>query len=125
MIRKVLTYLTILAITALPVQLISASAADISMQMSMSQKMSSTTECMHDELNLESKAVIEKSCCDEQQLSDCQGCNDVPQAASAMFFTASTIVKTPSLASSELFSNNSLLHGVPQKNLIKPPRTII
>ena len=87
MIRNALTYLTILAISALPVQLISANAESVSMQMSMSQKMESNKECLYD-ISTESKTVVEKSCCDDEQLSHCQGCNDVPQAASAMVFSA-------------------------------------
>lgn len=124
MTRNVLTYLTILAISALPVQLISASAEFVSMQMSMSQKMESNKECLHD-MSSESKTVIEKSCCDDGQLSSCQGCNDIPQAASAVVFSASTSVKVSTLSSTKLFASNSLLHGVPQKNLLRPPRTTI
>lgn len=124
MIRKALTYLTILAISALPVQLISANAESVSMQMSMSQQMESKNECLHD-MSTESKAVIEKLCCDDEQLSSCQGCNDVPQAASAVVFSASTFLKLSILSSTKLLASNSLLHGVPQKNLLKPPRALI
>ena len=125
MIKKALTYLTILAISALPVQLISASAEFVSMQMSMSQKMELNKECLHD-MSAEAKTVIENSCCGgEQQLSHCQGCNDVPQAASAMVFSSSTFLNVSILSSTKLFTSNSLLYGVSQKNLLKPPRTII
>lgn len=124
MIRKVFTYLTILALTVLPVQLISANAESVSMQMSMSQKMESNKDCLHD-MGTESKAVIEKSCCDDEQLSSCQGCNDVHHAASAMVFSASTFLKVSILSNTKLFASNSLLHGVPQKNLLRPPRNTI
>lgn len=124
MIKKALTYLTILALTILPVQLISANAESVSMQMSMSQKVESNKECLHD-MGAESKTVIVKACCDGEQFSSCQGCNDVPQAASAMVFSASTFLKVSILSSTKLFASNSLLHGAPQKNLLRPPRTVI
>ena len=124
MIKKALTYLTILALTILPVQLISANAESVAMQMSMSPEVGSNKECLH-EMGAESKTVIEKACCDDEQFSSCQGCNDVPQAASAMVFSASTFLKVSILSSTKLFASNSLLHGVPQKNLLRPPRTVI
>ena len=125
MIRKALTYLTILAITALPVQLISANAESVNMQMSMSQKTLSNKDCLRNMSTEESKTVVEKSCCNDEQLRSCQGCNDVPQAAGAMVFSASTSVKFFMLNSTKLFAGNSQLHGVPQKNLLRPPRTTI
>lgn len=124
MIRKALTYLTILALSALPVQLISANAESVSMQMSMSQKMESNKECLHD-MSAVSKTVIEKSCCNDEKLSSCQGCNDVPQAASAIVFSASSFLMVSTLSNTKLFASNSLLHGVPQKNLLRPPRNTI
>ena len=124
MIKKALTYLTILAISALPVQLISANAEFVSMQMSMSQKMESPKECLHD-MSTESNTVMEKSCCDDQQLNSCQGCNDVPQAAGAVVFSENTFLKVSIRSSTKLFASHSLLHGVPQKNLLRPPRNTI
>lgn len=129
MIKKALTYLTILAITALPVQLVSASAENVSMQMSMAQQMLANNECLHEmsdkklSLKIEQKS-ISNACCDDQS-SSCQGCNDVTHATSAMTSPVIMMVKTSLLSSNNLFSNNSLLHGIPQKNLLRPPRTTI
>ena len=129
MIKKALTYLTILAITALPVQLISASAETVSMQMSMSQQLSDDIECLHDMADKKSSLETEQNsianaCCDDQSNS-CQGCNDIPQATTAMTSPVITLPKTSLLTNTKLFANNSLLHGIPQKNLLRPPRTII
>jgi hypothetical protein len=129
MIRKALTYFTILAITALPVQLVSASAENVSMQMSMAQQLLANNECIHERidknLSLETEQnFISNACCDDQS-SSCQGCNDVTHATTAMTSPVIAMVKTSLLISTELFANNSLLHGIPQKNLLRPPRTHI
>ena len=129
MIKKALTYFTILAITALPVQLVSASAENVSMQMSMAQQLSANNECMHEKidknLSLETEQnSISNVCCDDQS-SSCQGCNDVTHATTAMTSPVIAMVKMTLLSSTELFANNSLLHGIPQKNLLRPPRTTI
>ena len=129
MINKALTYLTILAITALPVQLISASVEVVGMQMSMSQQTQSKNECLHEmtdqHVNLESEQnLIDKSCCDDQS-HDCQSCNNCPQAASAMFLPSHPFVKTTSLKIQKYFTSYLFLNGVPQKNLLRPPRTLI
>lgn len=129
MIRKALTYFTILAITALPVQLVSASAENISMQMSMAQQLSTNNECMHEKidknLSLETEQnFISNVCCDDQS-SSCQGCNDVTHATTAMTSPVIAMVKTTLLSSTKLFANNSLLHGIPQKNLLRPPQATI
>lgn len=129
MINKALTYLTILAITALPVQLISANAENISMQMSMSQQVLSNNECLHEmtDMNISSKSEqssMSNACCDDSSGS-CQGCNDVTHGSSAMASSVIVLIKTSLLSSAKLFANNSLLHGIPQKNLLKPPRTTI
>jgi hypothetical protein len=123
--KKVLTYLTILAITALPVQLISANAESLNMQMSMLQSMSTqtqaTNECMHEKTEQKS---IDKSCCDDQS-HECQSCNNCPQAASAMFLPFYPVVKTASLNTEKYFTSYSFLNGIPQNNLLRPPRTLI
>ena len=129
MIKKALTYFTILAITALPVQLVSASAENVIMQMSMAQQLLANNECMHERidknLSLETEQnFISSTCCDDQS-SSCQGCNDVTHATTAMTSHAIAMVKTTLLSSTELFANNSLLHGIPQKNLLRPPRTTL
>ena len=129
MIKKALTYFTILAITALPVQLVSASAENVSMQMSMAQQLPVNNECMHEiidkNLSFETEQnSILNTCCDDQS-SSCQSCTDVTHATTAMTSSAIAMVKTTLLSSTELFANNSLLHGIPQKNLLRPPRTTL
>lgn len=123
MIRKTLTYLTILAITALPVQLISANAENVSMQMNMSQKVQVGDKCLHKKESA-AKADITKSCCDEQS-NNCQGCNDIPHATSVMTSPVIAMVEISLLSNIKLFTNNSLLHGISQKNPLRPPRTLI
>ena len=133
MIKKTLTYLTILAITALPVQLISASVKNLNMQMSMhkimSQQTQATSECMHEKteqlVKLEVEQIsINKSCCDDQS-HECQSCNNCPQAASAMFLPSYPNIKTSLLKTKKLLTSYLFLNGVPQKNLLRPPRTLI
>jgi len=128
MIKKALTYLTILAITALPVQLISASVEVVSMQMSMSQQMLSNNECSDmgmQHTNLDSQQdSIDKSCCDDQS-HDCQSCNNCPQAVSAMFLPLDVFVKISSLEIQKYSTSYLFLNGAPQKNLLRPPRILI
>lgn len=119
MIRKALTYLTILALTALPVQLISASAETVIMQISMSQTLVTGNECEH-----EMTTQVANSCCDEQS-NGCQGCNDIPSAASAMVSPSQSPAKTVLLKTSNISIHHLVLDGVPQKNLLRPPRTLI
>ena len=131
MIKKALTYFTILAITALPVQMVSASAENVSMQMSMAQAqhVMANNKCNHDMPGKNATLKVEQNslsnaCCGEPS-SGCQGCNDMPHATSAMASPVINLVKTTLLSSTNLFANNSLLHGIPQKNLLKPPRTTL
>ena len=119
MIRKALTYLTILALTALPVQLISASAETVSMQMSMSQTSGTNSECEH-----EMTTQVANSCCDDQS-SGCQGCNDVPSATSVMVSPSHAPVKASLLRTAKISIHHLILNGVPQKNLLRPPKTLI
>lgn len=118
-----------MAVTALPVQLISANAENVSMQMSMSQQMLSNDECQHEmaDMNISSKTEqnsMSNACCDDSS-SSCQGCSDVTHATSVMASSAIALIKTSLLSNTKLFANNSLLHGIPQKNLLRPPRTTI
>jgi len=129
MIRKALTYLTILAITALPVQLISASAEIVGMQMSMSQPVLENSECSSDmgmqHTNLDSQQdSMDKSCCDDQS-HNCQSCNNCPQAVSVIFLPLDTFVKISSLEIQKYSTSYLFLNGVPQKNLLRPPRILI
>lgn len=122
MIKKALTYLTILAITALPVQLISADVENVSMLMSMSQQTQMNNDCMHGQST--EQASIEKSCCNDQS-HECHSCNNCPQATSAMFSPSFPVVKTALLQTQKSFSSYLFLNGVSQKNLLRPPRTLI
>ena len=126
MIRKALTYLTILAITALPVQLISASAENVAMQvrMNQNQQVAVNTECLH-EMNIAADAgSIENSCCDDQ-LHDCQNCNNCPQAVSAMLSPSDAMVKISLLKTTKFSIGHLVLNGIPQNNLLRPPRNLI
>lgn len=124
MIRKALTYLTILAITALPVQLISASAEVVGMQMSMEQQMQENNECLH-EMNSQAEAVMDKSCCEEQS-HDCQNCNNCPQAVSSIISPSHAMLNIAALLkTSKISISHLVLNGIPQNNLLRPPRTLI
>ena len=122
MFRKLLTHLIILALSILPVQLISASADVLSMQMSMSQSVEAGSECMH-EMNVQTE-MVEKLCCDEQS-NACQGCTELPQASSVMSSPAHAMLKIAFLKITKIYAGHSLLDGIPQKNLLRPPRTFI
>ena len=125
MIKKALTYLTILAISALPMQLISASVETVSMQLSMGQQMQtkSGAECLH-EMNSESETVIKKSCCD-QQSQKCQNCNNCPQAVSVMLSSTLVVEKSFLVNSPKITISHLVLNGFSQKNLLRPPRNLI
>jgi len=126
MMKSVLTYLTILAITVLPVELISASAETLSMQMIMSQPAVAKNECLpekmlHHTSNDSEKNAMGKSCCDDNS-HECQSCDNCPQAVSAMFLPFNTFVKTASLKSDKNFKSHLSLSGISQKNLLRPPQ---
>ena len=126
MIKKTLTYLTILAITALPVQLISASVESINMQMSMHKIMSQQTqvsnECVHE---MTEQNAIDNSCCEDQS-HECQNCNNCPQAAvSAMHLPSYPLSKTSLLQTQNHVCSYLFLNSAPQKSLLRPPRTLI
>lgn len=125
MIKKTLTYLTILAITALPVQLISASVENLNMQMSMHkimiQQTQANNECMHE---MTEQNSINKSCCDDQS-QECQSCNNCPQAVSAMLLPSHPLSKTSLLKTQKHVSSYLFLDSAPQKSLLRPPRTFI
>lgn len=135
MIKKVLTYLTILAITALPVQLLSANVDNLTMQMSMNQQTQTEmkNECMHGmvkqpanlQVNLDGQQELaDKSCCDDTS-HDCQNCNNCPQAASAFFIPSYPIEKFSTLNAQKYLTRYLFLNGISQKNLLRPPRTLI
>ena len=124
--KSVLTYLTLLAITVLPVQLISASAETLSMQISMNQSVSNKTECLHDmsSESVKNQSDTLSSCCDEASNS-CQGCNDVPHASSAMVTSVHTVVSTSLVKLAKFSIGHLSLNGIPQQNLLRPPRNSI
>jgi hypothetical protein len=132
MIRKVLTYLTILALSVLPVQLINASAATALMQMSAQSKQSVLVKqkCLH-KMTVQVAAAekgpetAKKSCCDESSNNSCQGCNNFPHTSSAVVLPALAMVKNSLVKISELSIRHLVLNGIPQKNLLRPPRKLI
>jgi len=124
--NKLLTYLTILAITVLPVQLISASAETLSMQMIMSQPAVAKNECLpekmlHHTSRDSEKNAMGESCCDDNS-HGCQSCDNCPQAVSAMFLPFDTFVKTASLKLDKNSKSHLSLSGIAQKNLLRPPQ---
>lgn len=123
MYRKALTNLIILALTVLPVQVISAGIENSNMQMKMSLVKVNQTEsdCMHKQ---SVEQASEKSCCDEHA-NQCKSCNNCPQVASATVLTAPYQMMHLVFNKKVLFTSHLLLNGVPQNNLLRPPRTII
>ena len=119
MTKKILTYFTVLALTALPVQLISASAESVSVQMSMSQTLVTDSGCEN-----ATTSQVANSCCDEQS-SGCQGCSDVPSAASAMVLPSQAPAKIALLKMAKISIHQLALNGITQKNLLRPPRILI
>lgn len=125
MLRRVLAHLIILSLTVLPVQVISAAVEFSSMQMSMINVVQNDHKSSH------SSAVCTQenskmSCCDNVS-HQCESCADeCPQAASAMIILpAYTADKIYSLSTQKFFTSHLLLNGVPQSNLLRPPRTLI
>lgn len=131
MIKKALTYLTILAITALPVQLISANVDNLTMQMSMQKSLNqsamTTDECLHGmnkQLVEAATSLNENPCCDNQS-HDCQGCNNFSYTSGAMLLFPYAANKPSSLKTLKILTSHLALTGIPQKNLLRPPRIII
>ena len=89
------------------------------MQMSMSETLVTANKC-------ESKMTTEvaNSCCDEQS-SSCQGCNDVPSATSVMVSPSQAPAEIALLRIAKISIHHLVLDGVHQKNLLRPPRTLI
>ena len=126
MIRRSLTYLTILAIMFLPVQLINASVEMTSMQISMKYQVQANNQCMQALSNQYQHAMpdsVEKSCCNDNS-HDCHTCDHCPQAATAMILPFLDSNKKFSLKSEYYLSNDSL-SGIKQKNLLRPPKPLI
>ena len=129
MIRKALTYLTILSLTVLPVQLISAGVENLNMKMNMSQQAQSNSDCMHEMTEQRASTqseqnTIDKSCCNEQS-HDCQRCDNCPQVVSTMISPSYMKVKPSLLKISNFITAHSVLNGISQKNLLRPPRNFI
>jgi len=125
MLRRILAHLIILSLTVLPVQVISAAVEFSSMQMRMTNVVQSDHKSSH------SSAVCNEekskmSCCDDVS-HQCDSCGDeCPQAASVMTILLSQVSdKSYSLKSQKFFTRHVLLNGVPQNNLLRPPRTLI
>ncbi len=125
MLRRILAHLIILSLTVLPVQVISAAVEFSSMQMRM------TNVVQNDHKSSHSSAVCNEekpkmSCCDNVS-HQCESCADeCLQAVSAMIILpADTADKTYSLSTQKFFTSLLLLNGVPQNNILRPPRTLI
>ena len=119
MFRRILTHLIIFTLTVLPVQVISASAETVEMNMSMNQVMN---ECMHEQVS--EQQVVEKSCCEEPS-HQCDSCSNCPQVSSAMMLPSIASVKTHLVKIQNQLSSYLFLDGVPQKNLLRPPIALI
>ncbi len=118
--KKALTYLTIMAITLLPVQLISANVESAQMQMSMQQAEKAENGCMH----AMDKQLVEKDCCAEQSLDahNCQNCSDCPQALSISILPSQNFEKNFFSQPPVFHSSHLTLSGISQNNLLRPPR---
>ena len=134
MLKKALTHMIIMTLAVMPVQLISASVESsvekTKMQMSMMNSMQMDNECVEALTHNVSKVQIEqnstdKSCCDDQS-HQCQSCNNCPQAASAaMFLLSHQNTKAMLVSAQNNAANYLVLSGIPQQNILKPPRTFI
>ena len=128
--KKALTYLTILAITALPVQLINAGVEVIGMQMSMSHQEAQTdNQCMLDMAQQHADSKVnsgdsDNSCCDDDS-HNCQSCDNCPDVITAMFLTTDNFAKPVVLKSQKVSTSYLSLNGVSQENPQRPPRTFI
>ena len=125
MFRKILTHLIILTLTVLPVQVVNADVENSNMKMSMMKTAQIEMECMHTSVS-DNQEITNNSCCDDVS-HQCESCgDDCLQAASAMIILPSqTSDKTDSLNTQKFYTSHLLLNGVPQNNLLRPPRTLI
>lgn len=129
MIKKVLTYLLMLALTVLPVQLISAGVTSTSMHMNMehsaiSQTDISAKECLHNQVakqEMPEKHAAGKSCCDEQS-QQCKSCNHCLHVTATSILTSALSENIFLFANEAYLVSHLLLNGIPQNNLLRPPR---
>lgn len=130
MFRKILTHLMIFTLTVLPVQVISAGVKNntvklSNMQMSMVNVTQAKHECMH-ALD-ESKNVSEMPCCEDSshQCEGCSSCGDCAQSTSTISLLSMYTINSVNQNIQKIVSSHLSLNGIPQKNLIRPPRIII
>lgn len=126
MFRKILTHFIILTLTALPVQLINASAENSSMKMSMQKLVQAEAKCMHTSNDERQQSTdVAASCCDDTS-HQCDNCTHCPQVASALIaLPVNYQENTPSLTGQKYLISHLLVNGFSQKNLLRPPRIII
>jgi len=123
MFRRILTHLIILTLTVLPVQVISADVENSNMKMNMSQF---EIETMRNMTGDSGSQEMTMPCCDEVA-HQCDSCgDDCAKVASAMSILFSQSVdKIHSLNTPKFYVSHLLLNGIPQNNLLRPPRTLI
>lgn len=128
MFRKILTHLMILSLTVLPVQLLSANAENSRMQMSMNHSVVSLSdvsekECLHSatKQSASTKHSMEKSCCDGKD-HQCKSCNHCLHVTTATILSSPFSEKMFSLSNEKFFISHLSLNGIPQNNLLRPPR---
>lgn len=130
MTKKVLTYLTILAITFLPLKLISANVANLKMQMIMQMHMVQQTEvkkdCVHAMTNNHSEAGNVSAsllCCDEQS-DQCQTSSNCTHAANAMsaIFTSANVHHLAYTVSTPFLKPSVSLLSVLPSSIYRPPK---
>ena len=128
MTKKVLTYLTILAITFLPVKLISANVDNLKMQMQMqmAQQTEVKKDCVHAMTNNHSEAGNVSAsllCCDEQS-DKCQTNSDCTHAANAMsaIFTSANVHHLAYTVSTPFLKPSVSLLSVLPSSIYRPPK---
>lgn len=123
MFKRILTHLIILTLTVLPVQVITAGVDYTNMKMSMEKTNSAQKECMHVSV-VKNEKLSEMACCDNSS-HQCDSCGNCPQVSSATFLPGMSLSKTYTLETQTFSISHFSLNGVPQKNLLRPPRTSI
>jgi len=126
MFGRILTHLIVLTLTVLPVQVISADVENTNMKMSMMNMTQLEMESMHAMTSDNNSQEMTNLCCDDVS-HQCDNCgDDCPKVASAMSILLSQSAdKIHSLNTQKFFVSHLLLNGIPQNNLLRPPRTLI
>ena len=112
--HKFLTYILLLAIVMVPVQVVNAVVS----QLDMEQSMMSQEKCSHHNQQSKDETVTLKNCCDDSS----HQCNHCSSVSSVVMLPATPAMKHQ-LAQKEIYQNTLLLlSGSSSSGILRPPQ---